>query len=48
VDYVDESYTSSDAERDMAEAGLKGSARRKRSDAEAACRILERFFETHR
>ena len=45
VEYVDESMTSQDAERDMAEAGLKGSGRRKRSDAEAACRILERFFE---
>jgi putative Holliday junction resolvase len=45
VDYVDESHTSAEAERDMLEAGLKGSERRKRSDAEAACRILERYFE---
>lgn len=45
VDYVDESYTSAEAEREMLEAGLKGSERRKRSDAEAACRILERYFE---
>jgi putative Holliday junction resolvase len=45
VDYVDESYTSAEAEREMTDAGLKGSVRRKRSDAEAACRILERFFE---
>lgn len=45
VEFVDEAYTSAEAERAMAEAGLKGSERRKRSDAEAACRILERFFE---
>jgi putative Holliday junction resolvase len=45
VNYVDEAMTSAEAERDMTEAGLKGSERRKRSDAEAACRILERFFE---
>ena len=41
---VDESQTSAEAERDMADAGLKGSERRHRSDAEAACRILERYF----
>ena len=45
VNYVDESLTSAEAERDMTEAGLKGSERRKRSDGEAACRILERFFD---
>lgn len=45
VQYVDESMTSAEAERDMVDAGLKGSERRSRSDAEAACRILERFFE---
>lgn len=45
VNYVDEAMTSATAERDMTEAGLKASERRKRSDAEAACRILERFFE---
>ena len=45
VEYVDEALTSQEAERDMAAAGLKGSERRKRSDGEAACRILERYFE---
>lgn len=45
VAYVNEAMTSQDAERDMVEAGLKGSERRKRSDGEAACRILERYFE---
>ena len=45
VRYIDESFTSAEAERDMHDAGLKGSERRKRSDGEAACRILERFFE---
>jgi putative Holliday junction resolvase len=45
VNFVDESLTSAEAERDMTEAGLKGSERRKRSDGEAACRILERFFD---
>lgn len=39
---VDESLTSVTAERSMAE--LKGSVRRKKKDAEAACLILERFF----
>ncbi len=45
VRYIDESFTSAESEREMAEAGLKGSERRKRSDGESACRILERFFE---
>lgn len=45
VAYVNEAMTSQDAERDMVDAGLKGSERRKKSDGEAACRILERFFE---
>jgi putative Holliday junction resolvase len=45
VEYVDESFTSAEAERSMADAGLKGSERRAKSDGEAACRILERFFE---
>lgn len=45
VRYIDESFTSMQSERDMQEAGLKGSERRKMSDGEAACRILERFFE---
>ena len=45
VRYIDESLTSAESEREMAAAGLKGSERRKRSDGESACRILERFFE---
>lgn len=45
VRYIDESFTSASAELDMLDAGLKGSERRKKSDGEAACRILERFFE---
>ena len=45
VAYVDEAMTSRLSERDMAQEGLKGSERRKRSDGEAACRILVRFFE---
>ena len=47
VDYVDESLTSHGAETDMLAAGLKGSQRRKLVDGEAACRILERYLETH-
>jgi putative Holliday junction resolvase len=45
VAYIDEAYTSDEAERDMVEAGLKSSERRRRSDGEAACRILERYFD---
>jgi len=45
VEYVDEALTSAMAEREMLEFGLKGSERRKHSDAEAACHILERYFE---
>ena len=45
VAYIDEAFTSAEAERDMVEVGLKGSERRKRSDGEAACRILERYFD---
>ena len=44
VAYVDEAHTSAETERDMVEAGLKGSDRRAKSDGEAACRILERYF----
>ena len=42
---VDEAFTSFDAETTMREAGLKGSARRKAKDGEAACRILERWWD---
>ncbi len=44
VETVDESLTSVEADRGMARAGLGGAARRKRSDGEAACRILERYW----
>lgn len=47
VEHVDESWTSSEAETAMAEAGLKGSQRRRKSDGEAACRILERWRTAH-
>ena len=47
VTYVDESLTSQGAETEMLAAGLKGSQRRKLVDGEAACRILERYLETH-
>lgn len=43
VDLVDESFTSVQADSNMAE--LKGSQRRKRKDGEAAAIILERFFD---
>lgn len=45
VKFVDEEFTSQQAEDAMIEAGLKASQRRAASDGEAACRILERFFE---
>ena len=45
VHFVDESLTSQDSEAVMREVGLSGAAIRKRVDAEAACRILERFME---
>ncbi len=44
VEIVDETSTSAEAEEAMRDAGLKGSQRRKASDGEAACRIMERFF----
>jgi len=44
VDYVDEAYTSVEAEAALLAADLKGSERRKRRDGEAACRILERYL----
>lgn len=45
VHTVDEFNTSHEAETAMVDAGLSGSQRRKASDGEAACRILERYFE---
>lgn len=45
VAFVDETLTSVEAIGAMAEAGLKASERRKKVDAEAACRILERYLE---
>jgi putative Holliday junction resolvase len=45
VAFVDETLTSVEAISAMAEAGLKASERRKKVDAEAACRILERYLE---
>lgn len=47
VKYVDESLTSLESETAMLMAGLKGSQIRKNIDSEAACRILERFWETN-
>lgn len=48
VALVDESLTSADADAAMAAAGLKGAARRKRVDGEAACRILSRHLGAQR
>ena len=47
VHFVDESLTSQFAESTMRDTGLGAAAIRKRVDAEAACRILERFLEEH-
>lgn len=44
---VDESLTSVEASAAMTEAGLSVAERRRRVDSEAACRILERYFEGH-
>jgi putative Holliday junction resolvase len=44
VHLVDESLSSVESERAMAEAGIKASVRKKRRDGEAACRILERYM----
>lgn len=43
---VDESLTSFESNQAMLAAGLKASQRNARVDSEAACRILERFFDT--
>ena len=48
VEYVDESLTSSESEQAMRDSGLKASERRRKVDGEAACRILERFFDQER
>jgi putative Holliday junction resolvase len=45
VHYIDESMTSQLAEDTMKESGMTAAQVRKRVDAEAACRILERFLE---
>lgn len=45
VVFVDEAMTSAEAEAAMLDAGLKGSQRRRASDGEAACRILERYWQ---
>ncbi len=47
VDLEDESLTSHEAETSLREAGLKGSVVKRKLDGEAACRILERYLETH-
>lgn len=44
---IDESLTSVEVEDELRSFGLKAAARRKRSDSEAARRILERFFREH-
>lgn len=46
VHLVDESFTSVEAESVLLEMGFKASHRRKMRDGEAACRILDRYFET--
>jgi putative Holliday junction resolvase len=43
VETVDEAFTSVAAHQTMLEAGMKGSARRKAVDGNAACLILERW-----
>ncbi|MEQ1823183.1 MAG: Holliday junction resolvase RuvX [Fimbriimonadaceae bacterium] len=43
VETVDESFTSVEAISEMRE--LKGSDKRKRKDGEAACRIIERYWD---
>ncbi|AIE84423.1 Holliday junction resolvase RuvX [Fimbriimonas ginsengisoli] len=45
---VDERLTSAEAERTLLDSGLKGSERRKRRDAEAACLILERYRDAQK
>lgn len=45
VERVDESLTSAEAWQKMREAGIKAARRKRLVDSEAACRILERYFE---
>jgi len=45
VHLVDESFTSVEAESVLLEMGFKASHRKRMRDGEAACRILDRFFE---
>ena len=47
VSFVDESLTSTSAESAMRDAGLKASKIRRLVDAEAACKILERYLESN-
>jgi putative Holliday junction resolvase len=47
VDLVDESLTTVEALDAMAEAGLSAAERRRRVDSEAACRILDLYFDSH-
>lgn len=46
VDFVDERYSSVEAERELRETDLKASQRRKLRDGEAARILLERYLET--
>jgi putative Holliday junction resolvase len=48
VAYADESLTSQEAEAAMRASGLKAAEARRKSDGEAACRILERYLEGQR
>lgn len=45
VDLVDETLTTYEAESALQALGLKASQRKKARDSEAACRILERFYQ---
>lgn len=45
VHFVDESLTSVGSEKALREHDLTAAQRRKHIDSEAACRILERFFD---
>lgn len=45
VHLVDESFTSVEAESVLLQMGFKASHRKRMRDGEAACRILDRFFE---
>jgi len=47
VFFVDETLTSVEASTALVETGMKASQRKKRLDSEAACRILDRYMESH-